>query len=237
MLESVKEKVGILIQSRDIEILKFCLEMKFSDTDAINEKYFDLKNLDMDAARKRLQKLEANQLLKSIQLLSGTTKKFYIVTPKGYREIQKNNFSGIMPKPVTKLSVVTFEHDLGVLRSRMLLERQGRARTWRSERLLKSQAEMLTGTLSRDFMPDGMFISKQDKTCAFEFENKPKTEKQLTEKILKLNAVMSDSNPVFEACLFITSTDHLKNKIKKLTDNHPKKYVVQSMNDLLLVNQ
>lgn len=232
-MRQAKEKENILIQDRDIEILKFCLEMKFSGIESLNEMYFDSGSIDMFAARKRVQKLEASQLLKSVKLLSGTPKKFYIVTPKGHREIQAKFSLAALPKPVTKLSVVTFQHDLGVLQSRMLLEKQGRATHWKSERLLKSQAELLTGKLSRDFMPDGIFTSKQNKICAFEYENKPKTEKQLLEKILRLNAVISDPDPVFEACLFVTSTESLRIKIKKITDNYSKKFVVQSMSDLV----
>ncbi len=232
MIEVVKRDEGIWVQKRDLEILRFCLEMKFADVESLNQVFFDAKSQDMFAARKRIQKLEAVGFLRSVSLLSGTAKKFYLTTPKGHRELGKVSTSESIPNPVSKLSVVTFEHDLGVLKSRMELQKQGRASNWRSEKLLKSQAEAATGRLQRDFMPDGIFTSKHGKVCAFEYENKPKSENQLREKVFRLNALMTEKDPVFEACLFIASTDNLKNKIKKMTDLIPNKFVVQSRDEL-----
>ena len=206
--------------------------MKFADVESLNEVFFDAKSQDMFAARKRIQKLEAVGFLRSVNLLSGTAKKFYLTTPKGHRELLKVATSVVIPNPVSKLSVVTFEHDLGVLKSRLELQRQGRASNWRSERLLKSQVEAATGRLKRDFMPDAIFTSKHGKVCAFEYENKPKSEKQLREKVFRLNALMTEKDPVFEACLFIASTENLKSKIKKMTDLIPNKFVVQSRDEL-----
>lgn len=232
MIEVVKRDEGIWVQKRDLEILRFCLEMKFADVESLNQVFFDAKSQDMFGARKRLQKLEAVGLLRSVSLLSGTAKKFYLTTPKGHRELLKVATSVVIPNPVSKISVVTFEHDLGVLKSRLELQRQGRASNWRSERLLKSQVEAATGRLKRDFMPDAIFTSKHGKVCAFEYENKPKSEKQLREKVFRLNALMTEKDPVFEACLFIASTENLKSKIKKMTDLIPNKFVVQSRDEL-----
>ena len=232
MLEVGKRDEGIWVQKRDLEVLRFCLEMKFADVESLNQVFFDAESQDMFGARKRIQKLEAVGFLRSVSLLSGTAKKFYLTTPKGHRELLKVATSGVIPSPVSKLSVVTFEHDLGVLKSRLELQRQGRASNWRSERLLKSQVEAATGRLKRDFMPDAIFTSKHGKVCAFEYENKPKSEKQLREKVFRLNALMTEKDPVFEACLFIASTENLKSKIKKMTDLIPNKFVVQSRDEL-----
>lgn len=238
---------NISLQDRDIEILKFCLEMKFSDIENLNFKFFDSQSLDMHAARKRIQKLESGGYLKSTTMLAGTTKKFYIASSKGYKEIEnyeyrffkkvpivetKNILNYSCPKPVTKLSIVTFEHDYGVLRIRRLLEEQKRATHWRSERLLKTIAQINTQSLKRDFMPDALFTSKQEKVVALEFENKPKSEGQLREKIFRLKAIMEKNDAPFEACLFVASALSLKNKIKSLTDLIPNRFIVQSMSEL-----
>jgi hypothetical protein len=236
MLAVEKEK-GLWLQSRDFEILRFCLEMKFADIESLNQNFFDPLSQEMFAARKRVQKLESGNFLKSISMLSGSAKKFYLTTPKGYRELSKLATSKVVPKPVTKLSVVTFEHDLGVLRSRMKFEKQGRASEWRSERLLKASTQAATQRLSRNFMPDAIFTSKQGRTCALEYENRPKSENDLREKIFRLKALMEEKDPVFEACLFIASTDHLKKRIRILTDLIPNRFIVESLNDLNCVNQ
>lgn len=223
---------GVYVQERDIEIFRLCLEMRFSDVDSINRIIFNNESLEMFAARKRIQKLESAGFLNSVSLLAGTTKKFYVATQKAFLEVKKNDSISDVPKPVKKLSAVTFEHDLYVLKSRVLLERQGRASAWRSERLIKVQAEAQTGRLKRDFMPDALFKSKHGKTCAFEYENKPKTDSQLKDKIYRLNSLIESSDPIFEACLFVTSTENLKKKIKSITELVSNKFVVQSFEEL-----
>lgn len=223
---------SVYVQKRDIEIFRMCLEMKFVDIESINKVIFNEDDFKMFAARKRVQKLEASGFLKSVSLLAGTTKKFYIATQKAFLEVKKDDSILDIPRPVKKVSLVTFEHDLYVLKCRLLLEKQGRAKNWRSERLIKVQAEAETGRLSRDFMPDAIFKSKHGKICAFEFENKPKTETQLKEKIYKLNSLMENADPVFEACLFIASTENLTKKIKKITDSVSNKFAIQSFEEL-----
>lgn len=227
-----REEEPIQIQSRDLEILRFCLEMKFSDIESLNEKFF-VKGCDvMFAARKRVQKLESGGLLKSISIQTAGGRKYYFTTNKGYRELSKRSASTSIPNPVSKLSLATFEHDLGVLKIRMRLEHQGRASAWRSERLLKRVAHDTTLNLNRYFMPDAIFTSKQGKVCAFEFENVPKPEGQLREKVLKLKALMDAQDPIFEACLFVTSTDHLKNKIQRICSHFPNRFVVETQGEI-----
>lgn len=232
----VGEKEKVSLQGRDLEILWFCLEMKFSDLENINFRFFDAKCDEMFAARKRIQKLEMGGYLKSAMMLTGTTKKFYITTKKACLALNQTAFHKVVPGVLTKLSVVTFEHDLGVLKIRRLLEEQKRATHWRSEKLLKAIAEANSGSLRRDFLPDAMFNSKQGKVVALEFENKPKTETQLREKILRLKAIMESHDAPFEACLFIASSDNLKKKIQSITDINPSRFIVQSMKDLETLN-
>ena len=222
----------VALQGRDLEILRFCLEMKFADIEILNSKFFDPDSLEMFAARKRVQKLEASGFLKSVSMLSGTTRKFYLTTKKGYREVLNITPDENIPEVVTKLSVVTFEHDLGVLKLRKLLEEQRRATHWQSERLLKNKAHTITQSLKREFMPDALFTSKQGKVVAFEFENKPKTETQLREKLFRLKAIIESNDAPFEACLVVTSTDNLKKKIQTLTHLMSNKFIVQSVSDI-----
>jgi hypothetical protein len=228
----LKNKAGVKLQNRDFEILRFCLEMKFSDIESLNFMFFDPNSLDMFAARKRIQKLESSSLLKSVLMLSGTTKKFYITTSKGIRELQKLDTQEMIPGVLTKLSIVTFEHDLGVLKLRRLLEEQKRATNWKSEKLLKAIAKDNTGSLRRDFLPDAIFTSKHGKVVALEFENKPKTETQLREKIFRLNAIMENHDAPFVACLFVASTDNLKKKIRAITGLIQNRFIVHSMSEI-----
>ena len=81
-------------------------------------------------------------------------------------------------------------------------------------------------------MPDAMFTSKQGKSIALEYENKPKSEAQLREKIFRLKAVIESDDAPFEACLFVASTDNLKKKIQALTIIIPNKFIVQSVQEI-----
>ena len=229
----VSKKVKrIFIQKRDVEVFKLCLEMKFSDIESINEIVFRNRDLNMFVARKRVQKLEATGYLKSIILQPGSLKKYYVSTKLAYLEVIKIDQESNTPRAIKKLSQVTFEHDLCVLKSRIWLENQGRAFSWISERLLKTQLASQTGTITRYFLPDGLFTSKNGKICAFEYENKPKSEQQLREKIIQLNSIMSKNDPIFELCLFIASTESLKTKIQKITQMYPSKFLVQSVSEI-----
>jgi hypothetical protein len=67
---------------------------------------------------------------------------------------------------------------------------------------------------------------------AFEFENRPKTEAQLKEKLFRLKAVIESNDAPFEACLVVTSTDSLKKKIQALTSLIPNKFIVQSVSEI-----
>lgn len=121
---------------------------------------------------------------------------------------------------------------MGVLKIRRLLEEQQRATFWRSERLLKTTTQVALQSLKREFMPDALFTSKQGKSIAFEFENKPKSEAQLKEKIFRLKATIESHDASFEACLVVASTDNLKKKIQALTILIPNKFIVQSVQEI-----
>lgn len=233
MLRIKKKEKGVLIQKRDIDILKFCLEMKFADIESLNQLFFDAEKKDMFGARKRVHKLELSGYLKSFALLQGTSKKFYLTTAKGCREVLKFATNKYTLNPVSKLSIVTFEHDYGVLRARLLLEKQNRAYEWEAERLLKNSSFFASGKIRREFMPDAIFKNKQGITCAFEYENKPKTTEQLNQKVLRLKSLMDEDSPVFSAGIFVTSTESLKNKVLKITSAFPNRFVVISFNELL----
>jgi len=228
-----EKKSDVWLQDRDIEILRFCLEMKFADLESLNAKFFDAKSQGMFAARKRIQKLEESGFLNSKPLQPGSAKKFYIATNKGLQAVRRHSQDLIVPKPVTSISAMTFEHDLGVLRTRLHLEQQLRATNWRGEQLLKAQIYAKTLSIARDVLPDAVFINKQGRVCAFEFENKPKSQDQLLAKISRLRAIMNQSAPVFEACLIVTSTEHLKNKVQSfLVHGDAYLFVVQAISEI-----
>ena len=65
-----------------------------------------------------------------------------------------------------------------------------------------------------------------------EFENKPKSEVQLKEKIFRLKATIESHDAPFEACLVVASTDNLKKKIQALTILIPNKFIVQSVQEI-----
>lgn len=41
MLEVGKRDEGIWVQKRDLEVLRFCLEMKFADVESLNQVFFN----------------------------------------------------------------------------------------------------------------------------------------------------------------------------------------------------
>lgn len=223
------DKFTCEIQDRDVEILKFGIEMKFFDFDSISALFFKSN----DSARKRIRSLEKSNYIKSIRPFPGELKKVYIVTNKGSKDLyKKTNQKSYLIMSSPKFSKSFFAHDFFVIKSRILLEKQKKSVQWRSERRLILDTFYQRLDISRDFLPDAIFQTQNNKLCAFEFENTQKSEKALMDKFLRIKTIIESENPPFEICVVVTSTDKLKMKIKSITEEISNRIFVFSYLDI-----
>jgi hypothetical protein len=230
--EVMKSSDGLCkLSARDIQILKFCLEMKFSDTESLNTKFFKSRSVALRLPKKRLLKLSNSGYLKPLQILPGSLKLTYMTTSKG--AIAVSEMLGVSPcKPAKKMGTTFIEHDLFVLKCRLLLEEQGRATNWVSENELKNTLFKLKGSVRRDFIPDGIFTSLQGLRCAFEFENSTKSKDQMLNKLINIHQVIKRGHGPFSACLFVTKNERLKAYIETLSEPFSKYIRVESFKEL-----
>lgn len=228
----MKMSKNIEITKRDLGIIGFCLDMKFVDIESLHAMFFTGAGETMFGARKRIYNLEQTGYLRSMLLRRGSTKKYYLATRRGHSELVRSYPENIIPNPIKSAKVHVIDHDLGVLDCRVQLEKQGRATLWHSERRIKTQLEAGLGTIKREFMPDGIFTSRQGFVCALEFENSRPSDEKIREKIAHLVAAMKNPIPPFQAVLFVTAISNQKRRYLNFTSAFPDLFEVLTMQEL-----
>lgn len=177
------------ITNRDLEIIRFVLDMKFASIPDIHTKFFKYRNDGKVSesewwARERLRDLVIHGFLRSVRF-RFENKCYYMGTTNGYW-FATNSISIDSPiaKPINKIDIRTFEHDCHVLSARLLLEGHEKVTHWQSDRQLKeSYYDYFTRSSTRDFCPDGVYKSVNGKLIAFEYELAQKTKKRYQDKI------------------------------------------------------
>jgi DNA-binding PadR family transcriptional regulator len=212
-----KSLVGVVYQERDWEIIRWLLEMRFSSINVIQERFVAGNSKDSAGARKRVSKLVKHGLIRPTIGFDGTTRSYYLTTKKGFELLKRQRPSELFPSPLSEISAHTFEHDRRIIVCRLLLEKQGRATNWQSERYLKFWLAARSMELSRDSMPDGIFENRHGINTAFELEYSPKTLVRYTEKIQRLMEQMQSPNALFKMCLIVVSTEFGHRVLTNLT--------------------
>lgn len=239
--EEVKKQKQINIQltNRDLEILEFCLEMKFSDLKSIHQKFFfHLQSGNRSKsdwwARERLGILKRHGYLNSKRIsFSGAS--YYLATDLAHTALSSLRPSRSFVRPLTEIDVRTFEHDRRVIEARLVLESLGRASNWCSERRLKSESALASG-LPRMYQPDAIYKNKLGEPTAFELELSVKTKDRYEDKIRKYVDVIRKTevgNPGFLGVLFVVCSEHSFNILNELTRRFEGKFKIEKYNELI----
>jgi hypothetical protein len=223
----------VSLQERDFLILKWILEMRFSNLEMVNDGFFSESSPSMATARSRIKKLLDDGYLKKVNGYDQTTKAYYVSTKKSYKTLLEKNPDKIIPSPVKEISVQTFEHDKRVLECRLILEKQGRATHWISERGLKAILAERSQKIDKEFLPDAIFTSSIGLRCAFEFELSPKTSKRYFHKVERFKEVMEEKEGLFSLCLFVVSSEFTYKTLKQLTEPYGNRFKVQRYGELV----
>lgn len=186
---------GFRFVPRDLDILEFTLEMKFSDLELIHQKFFSVTSSGIKSnsdtwARQRIQ-----ILLKSGMLAKNTDtfkRPLLTVTQKGYFYLQNSRpFEG-RPRSLLSVDYKTFEHDRLVSNIRLELERRGECTDWVSERRLYD-SDVITRLLSSEYRPDGIYTDPSGKKIALELELSRKSKDRYKQKIKKYIQVVTSN--------------------------------------------
>lgn len=196
-LKSSKELKSVVVEvtERDLKVLNFILEMKFSSAEEVYLSFFE-KTYSGQAARnigwakKRLLQLERGGYLKSVYLASRT-RRFYVATRKAFLllsdKFPSKNFSAYQNSIDSRF----FNHDWLVLKSRLQIESLHPGVTWISEKQIKRSPEFAFG-LRGNHAPDGLYVLPNGQMFAFEMEIAQKGSRIYREKIRRYVSLLRD---------------------------------------------
>lgn len=187
---------GLRITPRDLEILEFVLEMKFTGLNEIYEKFF--KNIQSGEisksdwwARERVTKLLTAGFLEKVKFLS--VKVFYLLSEKGYYFLKNSVPSKTFCRPVTSIDCRTLDHDMRIQGLRIHLEKTRGITKWQSERALTEIPEVRR-YLGKEFRPDAIFENPNGEKVAFELELSRKSHERYNDKVKRYVDIMQSSD-------------------------------------------
>ena len=180
----MKGMVLMILTKRDLEVVRFVLNMKFATIDDIHRKFFRNKqdgtvSESLWYARERLRDLVAEGFL-STERYRFENKCYYVGTKYGYKAVLGLMITDDMTaKPIHRIDVRTFDHDRKVMQVRLFLEEHEKVTKWQSDRQLKmlyTDHYSLRG--NRDSAPDGLYYDAEGRLIAFEYEIAQKSKKR-----------------------------------------------------------
>lgn len=237
-IEKRKKLNEIKITERDLNILEFIGDMKFSDLDSIYQKFFSQTKLGTSKsnwwARERMGLLKKHGLISSVRILFSSDS-YFLVTELGYKVLCQMRPSESFVRPLLEIDIRTFEHDRCVLTSRLALEKSGRALKWMSERRLKSESAFLKG-LPRQYQPDAIYWNKFGEPVAFELENSEKTKSRYEKKVRKYVEIMRDfekTDQFFKRTLFVVRKNSVNKQLTEMTSRYQGLFLVTSFEELV----
>lgn len=175
------------LMERDFEIIQFVLVMKFASATDIHQKFFKRKkdgglSTNEWYARERLRQLIEMGYLTTVRY-RFEQKNYYIGTKNGFDLIRYMQPHWEPCKPIQHIDIRTFDHDVQVTKSRLLIEEYERGTQGTSDRQLKCEFPDYFRKGGRDNSPDGTYTSAAGKKIAFEFEIAQKSKQRYRDKI------------------------------------------------------
>lgn len=217
----VHQKSSFRVTSRDLDILEFILEMKFSTIEDVHSKFFKVTKLGEPSrclrwTRERVANLVKSDFIKSIKDVCHRT--LYIVTQKGYLYLRNSRSQKFYSKPLSSVDGRTYDHDQKVIQIRTVLEENKMVDEWISERQLAERDEYRQ-LLTTEFRPDGIYKNSEGQKVAFELEIARKSKERYQQKIKRYIQLMTDDEDrrLFEKVHFVCEKEVVLNLIKDQT--------------------
>lgn len=221
-----QREAGFRLTAREIELLEFVLEQKFSGIEALYLKFFKTEGSQSTRyAAERVQLLRRHGFLRAERAYTRP-ELFYLITPLAHSVLQSQRPGRRLFEPVDGIDHRTFEHDWRVTLCRAYRERSGVATAWISERRIKAEWAIHAGHLTREYCPDGIYTNRRGERVAFELELAPKTRERYARKISRFLDVMRDSSGPFRRTLFVACDPWVRTTIQALTTPYPDEFKV-----------
>lgn len=234
-----KTKRHIQLTNRDLDILEFCLEMKFANLEQLHQKFFSKTQSGERSksdwwARERLSLLKRHEFLSS-KRVSFCGEGYYLATELAHIALSNMRSERSFVRPLEGIDIRTFDHDRLVIDARLALEALGRAYKWRSERSLKHDSAVTSG-LARMYQPDAIYWNKHGDPMAFELEITLKAQARYETKIRRYVDVMRQAEGAsegFRGVLFVTTNQSVFDMLSRLTKRHEWKFKIEKLEHLL----
>ena len=224
----------IELTERDLKIIEFILEMKFSSKEDVFQKFFKLTRSNHESkslawARKRLSQLEKAKFLKS-EYNFGCSTRYFAVTFKGYYVLKNFQPEKNWIKPIGGMDIRTFDHDEKIIKIRLQLESTKKITSWLSDRKLRCFPE-LAGGLTGGYVPDGIYTMPDGTNIAFELEIALKGKDKYREKIRKYICLLksSGSEKPFSKVHFVYAKDIVGKHLMRETKLYPELFTIESL--------
>ena len=180
-----KNQNQIKLTDRDIGVLTFMLEMKFSTIEIIHQKFFSTTRFgstsySLDYTRQRISELIKRNLIQKVD--SYLKLGIFQTTQNGYFYLINSSIDKTPPKPIFGIDIRTFDHDLKVSKARLQLETNRTAIGWISERSLSDHTNF-DYRFPAEFRPDGIYTDRAQEQIAFELEIVRKSKERYQRKI------------------------------------------------------
>lgn len=211
----------VKLTRRDLEILKFILEMKFASLDEIHWRFFRTLENGQESqsnvwADQRLRQLCQAGFLERTRSFSESVS-LYLVTSRGHRALLANQPNYGWVRPSGAFDLRTFDHDRFVLRSRLELEQRAGIVDWISDRRLKLGLGNHFG-LTADSVPDAIYKMHTGEWRAFELELTQKSRKRYREKVWRFERLIRErahSGEMFRKVHFRCLKDSISKAIQE----------------------
>ena len=231
-------KQEVELTERDLRILEFVLEMKFSNAESIFQKFFKITFSGLEATslgwtRKRLLQLERAGFLKTTYAFSEGTR-YYLATRKAYEALSFYFPQSSFCYPLAQIDHRTFAHDKFILEYRVELEKRNSNCFWVSERMLKANPEFAFGLEGR-YAPDATYMLSQREMVAFELEISLKAKSRYREKVRKYVYAIRNSKTSsipLSKVHFVVLTDSVEKILKAETRIYPDYFQIERISSL-----
>ncbi len=192
----VRSAKGYRLTERELDVLEFILEMKFSTLEALYSKFFKVTKWGSTSNSLIWAKQRISHLVKTemVQILTEVCNRpLYVLTQKGYRFLKNSRPTKNYCRPLFDVDGRIFDHDQRVVQVRIALESSGLIKEWISESQL-SEIDEVKKYLPTEFRPDAIYINPQGQKVAFELEIARKSKDRYHKKIKRYIQVMTEGN-------------------------------------------
>lgn len=233
--KKINQNNFIVLTDRDLEIIKFILEMKFCSVNDIHQRFFKVnpsgtESLTNRSAYRRLLLLEVNDYLVSCKC-HITGEKLYFPSAKGYYLILRSNtLSGSISYPIKKIDYRTFEHDHKLIQIRYDLERSENVKDWKSDRYLKSKTEF-NELSALNIVPDAIYSNSYGENIALELELTLKSKERYKLKIKSIVDYIRGLNSetkAFQKVRFLCGKKSIFETLSKETKIYSKYFQIEN---------